>query len=62
MNSGTGTLHTPTPDQGEESRETNLGNRRENQIHRRIELVKLHTSHIYFKGDTPGLGSVLSLL
>ena len=62
MNSGTGTLHTPTPDQGEESRETKTVNRRVNQILRRTELVHLQTAHRDSKGDTPELDSVLGLM
>ena len=61
-NAGAGATKTPTSDQGEENGEINEGNRRGNQIHRRTELVQIHTSHIYFKSDAPALGSLLGLL
>ena len=57
-----GTVQIPTPDQGEEIRETNAGNRRVNRSHRRTKMLQLHTAHRYFKGDTLEEGSVLGLL
>ena len=53
---------TPTPDQGEEYKEINTGNRTGNKSFSRTELVHIHTSNIYFKGDTPEVGSVLGLM
>ena len=53
---------TPTPDHGEKVKETNTGNRRVNEICRRVEQVKLHTEKGYFKGDKPEVGAVLGLL
>ena len=53
---------TNKPDQGEEFKEKNTGNRRGNQSRRIMELVQLHTANRYFKGDTPELGVVLGLL
>ena len=41
------------PYQDEEVKETNTGNRRGNESLRRMEIVQIHTTHIYFKGDTP---------
>ena len=46
-------ITTPKTFQGEEGKETNTGNRRGNESLRRMEIVQIHTTHIYFKGDTP---------
>ena len=51
-----------TPDQGEEVKKMNTLKRRGNQSFRSTEPVQLHIEHIYFKGNTLGVGSVLSLL
>ena len=61
-NEGPGNMQTHTPDQGEESKVANAGNRRGNQRHRITKLVHLYTAYRYFKGDIPGLGTLLGLL
>ena len=45
--------NTPTPNHGKEVEETSTVNRRGNQSHRRTDIVQLHTSDRYFKGNTP---------
>ena len=62
MNAGAGTMQAPTPNPGEEGKETNTRNRRGIQIHRIKELLQIHTAHEYFKGDTPEVGAVLGLM
>ena len=58
-NEGVGNMQTPTPNQGEEVKETNTGNINWIQRHSRMELFQLHTAHRYFKGDTPEVCNVL---
>ena len=57
-NAGAGATKTPTSDQGEENGEINKGIRRGNQIHRRTEIVQLHTAHICFKCEKQEVGTV----
>ena len=52
----------PTPDKGEEDKETNTVNRKGKQSLRRTELVHIHAAQRDFMGDTPEVGAVLGLL
>ena len=61
-NSMEGTIQTPTPNQGEEGKEKNTGNRRVSHRYKRAGLVQIHTAYKYFKGDTPEVGAVRALL
>ena len=62
MNTGAGTMQTPTPNQGEQGKEINTGNRRRRHRHKRTELFQLHTSHEGFKGNTTEVGNVICLI
>ena len=61
-NAGTVTMQTPTPNEGEEGKETNIVNIRVRQRHMRTKQVQLHTVHRYVMVDTVELGDVLCLM